>query len=96
MIADPAAVKKGVKGRPALHRYVETVPDLLVAAAEHVLREYEGDAYQIWNDHPRAIDLHQRLEAFKGIGQKKAAMAVEILEPVLGVPIRAMHGNAIT
>lgn len=95
MIANPAAVKAAVKGPPALHRYVETVPDWLVAAAERVLREYEGDASQIWNDHPRASDLHQRLEAFKGIGQKKAAMAVEILERDLGVSIRAMHGSDI-
>jgi endonuclease III len=32
---------------------------------------------------------------FVGIGQKKAAMAVEILERDLGVPIREMEGSDI-
>jgi endonuclease III len=95
MVANSAAVKVAVKGPPALHRYVETVPDWLVATAERVLREYEGDAARIWNDYPRAAELRQRFEAFKGIGQNQAAMAVEILERDLGVPIRAMHGSDI-
>jgi endonuclease III len=60
-----------------------------------VLHEYKGDAALIWADMPQATDLQSRLDAFKGISQKKAAMAVEILERDLGVPIRAMHGSDI-
>jgi endonuclease III len=41
---------------------------------------------------PRAADLQAVLRTFDGIGQKKAAMAVEILERDLGVPIREMEG----
>lgn len=95
MVANPEAVTAAVQQRPALHRYVNTVPGRLVAAAARVLDEYDGDAGLIWADMPRATDLQRRLEAFKGIGQKKAAMAVEILERDMGVPIRALHGSDI-
>lgn len=95
IVADPSAVLAAVKSPPALHRYVETVPGWIVAAAERVLRDYDGDAARIWNDHPRATEVHRRLLAFKGIGPKKAAMAVEILERDFGVPIQDMHGSDV-
>jgi hypothetical protein len=46
------AVWAAVKGPPALHRNVETVPRWLVAAAERVLRDYGGETARIWNDTP--------------------------------------------
>ena len=39
--------------------------------------------------------LHNRLDAFDGIGQKKAAMAVEILERDLRVSIKDLQGSDI-
>lgn len=93
--ADLDAVRRAVKEPPALHRYVENMPRWIVAAATRVLRDYAGDAGRIWGDKPAAVELRRRLEAFTGIGQKKAAMAVEILERDLGVPIGAMEGSDI-
>jgi endonuclease-3 len=49
----------------------------------------------MWSGKPTARQLFERLDKFEGIGQKKAAMAVEILERDLGVPISAMHGSDI-
>jgi len=66
-----------------------------VAAAARVLDGYGGDAERIWNDDPTAEDLRRRLERFQGIGQKKAAMAVEILERQRGTAIRRLEGSDI-
>jgi uncharacterized HhH-GPD family protein len=86
---------EAIRRPPSLHRFVKTLPGWIVAAAEQVLSEYDGDAGAIWGDQPRAKDVQRRLEAFVGIGQKKAAMAVEILERDLHVPIKRLEGSDI-
>jgi uncharacterized HhH-GPD family protein len=91
LIADPEAVRAAVQQEPKLHRFVNVVPAWLVQAAQIVLSQYGGDAAQLWTDEPTAIELRRRLEAFPGIGQKKAAMAVEILARDLGKPC----GNSV-
>ena len=95
MLADPDGVRIAVGQPPVLHRYREKLPGWLVAAARMVQHDYAGDAARIWNDHPTARQLQQRLDRFPGIGQKKAAMAVEILDRDLGVPIRELDGSDI-
>jgi uncharacterized HhH-GPD family protein len=95
LVADPESVRGAVQQPPKLHRFVENVPAWVVLAAKRVLEEYDGDAGQIWGNEPTARDLQQRLIRFNGIGQKKAAMAVEILERDLGVPISEMEGSDI-
>jgi len=84
-----------VQQPPKLHPFVENVPAWIVLAAKKVLEDYSGDASRIWGDEPTARQLQRRLVAFAGIGQKKAAMAVEILERDLRVPIREMEGSDI-
>jgi len=66
-----------------------------VAAARRVVAEYGGDAGRIWGDQPTAAQLQVRLEEFQGVGQKKAAMAVEILARDLHCPIRGLEGSDI-
>jgi len=95
LLADPDAAYQAFRQPPALHRYVENVPGWILAAARTVLEEYEGDAGAIWNDRPAAGELQARLRRFPGIGQKKAAMAVEILERNLGVEIQRMSESDI-
>lgn len=95
MVLDPDAVREAIARRPSLHRYVERVPRWVVSAADRVLHVYGGDAGAIWGDEPLAIELQQRLESFAGIGQKKAAMAVEILTRDLKVPIRSLQGSDV-
>lgn len=80
---------------PKLHRYIEKMPRWLVLAADRVMTHYGGDAGAVWSDHPSADVLQCRLAAFTGIGQKKAAMAVEILERDLGVPVTNMERGDI-
>jgi uncharacterized HhH-GPD family protein len=95
LAADPESVRQAIRRYPALHRYVEKLPRWVVSAASRVIRQYGGDAGAIWSDDPTARELIARLEQFDGISQKKAAMAVEILERELGVPIRSMEGSDI-
>ena len=95
LAADPAAVTAAFQQEPQLHRFVNNVPSWLVQAAQIVLDKYHGDAASIWSDIPTAAVLRKRLEEFPGIGQKKAAMAVEILARDLGVKLRELTGSDI-
>jgi uncharacterized HhH-GPD family protein len=76
---DPAAVRAAVQRQPKLHRFVNVIPDWLVRAAGIILDRYDGSTERLWSDQPTATELRRRLEIFPGIGQKKAAMAVEIV-----------------
>jgi uncharacterized HhH-GPD family protein len=89
------AVREAVQQVPKLHRYVDKMPRWIVRAAQRVVDRYDGDASMIWSDNPTADVLQRRFDDFVGIGQKKAAMAVEILERDLGVPVRNMDSSDI-
>jgi uncharacterized HhH-GPD family protein len=95
LVSDPGAVRTAVQQEPKLHRFVNVVPVWLVQAAQIVLSQYGGDAAQLWEDEPTAVELRRRLEAFPGIGQKKAAMAVEILARDLGKPLQDLSGGDV-
>jgi uncharacterized HhH-GPD family protein len=95
ILQNPEAVAKAVQTSPKLHRYVNNIPAWVVLAASRVVSEYDGDAAQIWAGSPTARDLRSRFSSFVGIGQKKSAMAVEILARDLKVPITAMDGSDI-
>jgi len=95
-IADePTAVRAAFAESPALHRWVTVTPDRVVSAAARVIAEYSGDASQIWCDRPTARALRERLEGFEGIGQKKSAMAVELLSRELRVPLDDLAGSDV-
>lgn len=93
--AHPDEVDAAFKQPPKLHRFPTQTPRFVVAGAQGVLDDYEGDASAIWLDEPTAAELQQRLRAFMGISQKKAAMAVEILERDLGVKVRELSGSDV-
>lgn len=95
LAANPQAVRAAVQQAPKLHRFINVVPDWLVQAARIVIDQYGGDAGRLWADTPTAAALRRRLEAFPGIGQKKAAMAVEILARDLGHHLRELSGGDV-
>ncbi len=78
-----------------LHRFPDQTAAWIVEAAHQVIDHYGGDAGTIWDDTPTASQLQDRLTGFKGISQKKAAMAVEILERIMGVDIAKLEGSDI-
>ena len=93
--ADESSIKEAIAQKPKLHRYVNRMPRWLVLAARRVTEEYMGDASAIWADRPSADELQRRFDAFVGIGQKKAAMAVEILERDLDVPVKDLDRSDV-
>lgn len=95
MMTEPEKVRSAISMQPALHRYVEKLPTWVVSAARIVTDTYAGDAANIWRDNPTAREVQQRLDAFPGIGQKKAAMGAECLVRNLGVGIQDLQGSDI-
>jgi uncharacterized HhH-GPD family protein len=88
--AEPDAVAAAIAARPALHRYVNKMPQWVVLAAQKVLEGYEGDAGAIWRGRS-AAEVRDRLDDFVGISQKKAAMTVMLLWRCRGEDISGME-----
>ncbi len=95
LAANPEAVHTAFLTPPKLHRFPNQTPRFVVGAAEIVRDRYEGDASRVWTDDRDAATIRRAFEQFPGISQKKAAMAVEILERDLGVEIEALQGSDV-
>ena len=87
LASHPEAVRAAVQKPPMLHRFKETLPRWISAAAQRLLAKYDGDASNVWPGGDHVIDVTERLSAFQGIGRKKAVMAVEILVRHFGVEL---------
>lgn len=92
---DEFSVLRAMRARPMPHRYPAIGTRWIVRAACRVAQELDGDVRRLWADRPTARVLQARFEAFDGIGQKKAAMAVEILARNFGVPLDDMSGSDV-
>jgi len=64
------------------------IPRYIQEACRKVVKEYRGNAENIWNDCPTSRDLVARFYAFDGVGQKKSTMATNILVRDLGVKVK--------
>lgn len=93
--AHPDLVHAAFVGPPAIHRFPNQTSSFVIDGARRVIDEYGGDASAVWGGTPTARELQGRMSAFRGISQKKAAMAVEILYAQLGVDIEDMAGSDI-
>jgi uncharacterized HhH-GPD family protein len=80
---------------PALHRFKREMARYVQSAAQRLATQYEGDARRVWANKPTARELQDRLTAFEGVGQKKAAMMTEILSRHFGVEVREPSGSDI-
>lgn len=87
MAAEADAVEAAFVQPPCLHRFKRTLPRWVSSAACRLLGEYDGDASRIWRLGSTVSEVSERLSAFDGIGRKKAAMAVEILQRHFGVEL---------
>jgi len=73
--------------RPSLHRYWKTMARYTKQAALKLVDEYAGETGNIWNDKPAVDTLYNRLLSFKGIGPKKANMAIRALALSFGIKL---------
>lgn len=77
-----------IKEKPALHRYPSNIAKYLKAASELLISKYESNASNIWANGASAAEIVSRLEAFKGISYKKAALGSLLLVRDLGIDIK--------
>ena len=89
------SLARAMHRKPMPYRYPATGTRQILSAAARIVALWGGRAENLWADEPSAQELIGRLREFEGIGQKKAAMAVEILERELGVPLREMDGSDV-
>lgn len=73
-------------------RYPRPMAKQTIEAAQTVLDDYNGKVENIWADNPNCSQVQKRFEDFKGVGQKKAAMAVETLVKKYNIPLRDRSG----
>jgi len=78
-IAELRKAIKGINPGEALHRYIQKLPGWLKKAAAILVKEYGGDASNIWRNCRTAGEVIERLDEFPGIGKKKAHMAAWLL-----------------
>lgn len=83
----PADVRAAVAGPPAIHHDVEGMAEAIVMAATRVCTHYDGDAARIWAPDATAAEVDARLRAFRGIGPRQAAGAIELLMSNFGVEL---------
>ncbi len=77
-----------IKTKPALHRYPSNIAKYVKSAAQLLISKYESDASNIWSNGASAAEIVSRLEEFKGISHKKAALGSLLLVRDLGINIK--------
>lgn len=77
-----------IKEKPALHRYPSNIAKYIKSAAELLISKYQADASNIWAGDASAADIVLRLEEFKGISHKKAALGSLLLVRDFGIDIK--------
>jgi uncharacterized HhH-GPD family protein len=95
LAANPGALRDAVQRPPMLHRFKNTLPVWIGAAAGKLLAEYEGDAARIWPPGTDVREVVERLTEFRGVGRKKAVMTAEILVRHFGVELGGREGGQV-
>ncbi len=95
LAGERASVDAAVCARPALHRFKHTIAGWISDMAERLLECYRGDPSNIWRSGSSFAEVSERLSAFRGIGRKKAAMAVEILTRHFGVELTGAESGTV-
>jgi uncharacterized HhH-GPD family protein len=88
--ADPAALDRVFRERPALHRFPGAMAAKVQALCGAIVRDYGGDAARIWREAHDGAELQARLLALPGIGEMKARSILAILGKRLGVALPGM------
>lgn len=77
-----------VMSRPSpLHRFPAKMGAEAYLALRHIGEQYNGNAARIWNDRPSSAAVIYRFLQFRGIGQKVATMATNILAREFKAPM---------
>ncbi len=76
-----------IKEKPALHRYPKKMAEYIFFAIKKVVEEYDSKVENIWKNDLDAEHVADKLEEFKGISHKKAALGTLLLVRDFGVTL---------
>lgn len=76
-----------IKEKPALHRYPRKMAEYIFFAIKKIVEEYDSKAENIWKNDLNAEHVVAKLEEFKGISHKKAALGTLLLVRDFGVTL---------
>lgn len=68
-----------IKEKPALHRYPRKMAEYIFFAINKIVNEYDSNAENIWKNDSNAEHVVTKMEEFKGISHKKAALGTLLL-----------------
>ncbi|TDD75063.1 Fe-S cluster assembly protein HesB [Actinomadura rubrisoli] len=85
--ADPARLQEMMRRPPAVHPFAATMAARVIGVCARLQAEHGGRAAALWDDHPSAEVLAQRLTTLPGIGVHKANVAVALLRDHYGLPL---------
>ena len=80
-----------IKEKPALHRYPRKMAEYIFFAIKKVVEDYNSEAENIWKNDLNAEHIIARLEEFKGISHKKAALGTLLLVRDFGVNLKNLR-----
>lgn len=67
------------RSKPAIHRFPKSMGERIHMLCEHLQAEYGGDGSRVWNDHPDAATLYDRITALPGYGREKSQIFLALL-----------------
>jgi len=70
-----------------LHRYPSRMAGIFFSGIRTIIKEYQGNAANLWNDTPRSATLVRRLLRFEGMGGKNARIMSNILFRYYKIPL---------
>jgi uncharacterized HhH-GPD family protein len=82
---DPAQVEEAFRQKPAVHRFPGNMAARVQELAQHVEREYGGDAERLWADAEDSDELRRRIAALPGFGRMKIIAFGSVLAKRFGV-----------
>ena len=82
---DPVEISALFKRRQ-LHRFNDEMSRIVVEAMCVLVKDYDGNAANIWNGNPSSALVIYRFLQFRGVGQKLATMAANLLARDFKVP----------
>jgi uncharacterized HhH-GPD family protein len=82
---DPARLEEVFREKPAVHRFPGTMAQRVQELAEHVVREYDGEAERLWNEAETPAELRRRISALPGFGNMKMWALGSVLAKRFGV-----------
>jgi uncharacterized HhH-GPD family protein len=82
---DPGELARLFREKPAVHRFPGSMAQRVHDLATHVVREYGGDAGQLWESAGDGAELRRRIAALPGFGEMKIKALGSVLAKRFGI-----------